>query len=73
MAQQGSWNPSGVFHGSGNEPGCPRMGGNVLGTAGECSARADPAQPRSVFSTRSFLESYLWITTKLPPAFLGKS
>lgn len=53
------------------------MGGNVLGTGGGCSAWADPAQPLGIFSTHcvyhSFLESYLWITTKLPPAFPGKS
>lgn len=34
---------------------------------------ADPAQPLRVFSTHSFLESYLWITTKLPPASLERA
>lgn len=34
---------------------------------------ADPAQPLRILSTHSFLESYLWLPTKLPPASLERA
>lgn len=43
------------------------------GWVGMSWALLGDALPLRTSSTRSFLESYSWITTKLPPAFLGKS